>query len=457
MGTPRILTFPAGFAWGTATAAFQIEGATGADGRGPSIWDTYSHTPGKTRDGDTGDVACDHYHRYAEDVALMASLGAGAYRFSIAWPRIQPDGTGPANQRGLDFYRRLLDSLEEHGIAAFVTLYHWDLPQALEDAGGWLARDTAYRFADYSAIVGKALSGRVAFWAPTNEGFGHWAEGYALDIAAPGRNLLFEAFPAAHHLCLGHGLAVEALRAAGAGGQIGTVNNLSVIKPASDQLPDLMAAAMFDTLRNWLFTDVQLKGAYPADLLAALPQLAEAPGLIRPGDEATAGAKLDFLGVNYYGPEVVRAVPQDAATGGAGLPFEYVDEEGMERTGMGSVIEPDGLRRVLANLRERYAEALPPIYITENGASFEDVPDAEGRVQDAARISYLDRYLRALRAAIDEGADVRGYYLWSLLDNFEWRFGYSQRFGVVRVDFPTQRRVPKASFEWFRELIGARR
>ncbi len=444
--------FPAGFLWGTATASYQIEGAVHEDGRGQSIWDTYSHTPGKVLGGDTGDVACDHYHRYAEDVALMARLGAGAYRFSVAWPRIQPDGKGPADPRGLDFYRRLLDSLEKHGIAAFVTLYHWDLPQALEDAGGWMARDTAYRFADYSAIVGEALGGRVAFWAPTNEGFGHWAEGYALDIAAPGRHLLFDAFPAAHHLCLGHGLAVQALRAAGVSGAIGTVNNLSVIRPASDQFPDLMAAAMFDTLRNWMFTDVQLKGAYPAELLAALPALAEARDLIQPGDEATAGARLDFLGVNYYGPEVVRAASPET-----GLPFEYVDEEGVERTGMGSVIEPDGLRQVLANLRQRYGEALPPIYVTENGASFEDKPDAAGHVEDSARIAYLAGHLRALRAAMDEGADVRGYYLWSLLDNFEWRFGYSQRFGIVRVDFDSQRRIPKASFEWYRELIGAQR
>jgi beta-glucosidase len=446
-----IPNFPADFLWGTATSSYQIEGATGEDGRGPSIWDTFCHTPGKVLGGDTGDVACDHYHRYAEDVALMARLGVGVYRFSVAWPRVQPDGRGPANQPGLDFYRRLLDALDEHGIKAFLTLYHWDLPQPLEDAGGWMARDTAYRFADYAAIVGEAFRDRVAFWAPINEAFAHWAEGYALGVSAPGRTLLLDAFPAAHHLCLGHGLAVGALRAAGVTGSIGSVNALTVARPASGDPADLMAAAGFDMLRNWLFTDPQLRGAYPPELMAAFPQVAEAAGLLQPGDDSIAGAKLDFFGVNYYGPEVIRAAPENP------LGFDWVDVDGGERTSMGTRIDPDGLRQLLANLRERYGEALPPIYVTENGASFGDEPDADGYVNDTARVRYLDGHVRALRAAMDEGADIRGYFVWSLLDNFEWSFGYSQRFGIVRVDFATQKRLPKASFDWYRSLIRTQR
>ncbi len=442
--TPR---FPAGFVWGAASASYQVEGAVDEEGRGRSIWDTFSHTPGRVLNGDTGDVACDHYHRYPEDVALMAALGLDSYRFSVAWPRIQPDGRGPANQRGLDSYRRLLDALDEHGIKACLTVYHWDLPQALEDAGGWMSRDTAYRFAEYAAIVGEALHDRVALWAPINEAFVHWSEGYGIGRSAPGHALLLDAIPAAHHLLLGHGLAVGALRAAGVHAPIGSVNNLTDVRPASDDPADIATAAAYDVLRNSLFTDPLLCGAYPPGILATYPDLAAA---VKPGDEAIIAVRLDFLGVNYYAPEYVRAAANP-------LGFDFAEVDGFERNGFGEPIDPEGLRRVLLNLQGRYGGRLPPIYVTENGASFPDRLEEDGHVRDDLRIRYLDTHLRALRAAMDEGVDVRGYFVWSLTDNFEWAYGYSQRFGLVYVDFATQRRIPKASFAWYRDLIGAQR
>jgi beta-glucosidase len=446
---PRALpAFPPGFVWGAATASYQVEGAVNEDGRRPSIWDTYSHTPGKVLGGDTGDVACDHYHRYREDVALMAALGLDAYRFSVAWPRIQPDGRGPANQRGLDFYRRLLDALDERGIAANLTLFHWDLPQALEDAGGWMARDTAQRFADYAAIVGEAFRDRVALWAPTNEAFVHWSQGYAVGTHAPGRTLLFDAFPAAHHLLLGHGLAVNALRAAGVTGRIGTVNNHSVVRPASADPGNVAAAGLYDVLRNWLFSDPVLVGAYPPELEAAIPDVGFSFAL--PDDAAIIAAPLDFVGVNFYNPEVICAVADSP------LGFDWVEPTG-EVTGFGWAVEPDALRQTLVGLRGRYGDRLPPVYITENGAAYPDAPDADGRVHDPGRIRYLDGHLRAVRAAMEEGVDVRGYFAWSLLDNFEWSVGYSQRFGIVHVDFDTLRRTPKSSCGWYRDAIAGTR
>ena len=441
-------SFPRGFVWGAATASYQVEGAVDEDGRGRSVWDTFSHTPGKVLDGDTGDVACDHYHRYSEDVALMAGLGLDAYRFSVAWPRIQPYGRGPANQRGLDFYRRLMDALDERQIAANLTLFHWDLPQALEDEGGWMARDTAARFADYAAILGEAFHDRIALWAPINEAFVHWSQGYAVGTHAPGRTLMFDAFPAAHHLLLGHGLAVNALRAAGVSGRIGTVNNHSVVRPASAGPADAAAAGLYDVLRNWLFSDPVLVGAYPPELLAALP--GTDLSFMHPDDAAVIAAPLDFVGVNFYNPEVIRVAPESP------LGFDWVEPEG-EVTGFGWAVDPDAFRQTLVGLRERYGDRLPPLYITENGAAYPDVLDAAGRVDDPGRIRYLDGHLRAVRAAIDEGVDVRGYFVWSLLDNFEWAVGYSQRFGIVHIDFPTGRRTPKASFAWYRDAIAAAR
>ncbi len=445
----QIPRFPPGFVWGAATAAYQVEGAVHEDGRGESVWDRFSHAPGRVANGDTGDVACDHYHRYPEDVALMAELGVDAYRFSIAWPRIQPDGRGPANERGLDFYRRLLDELAAHGIRASATLFHWDLPQALEDAGGWMSRDTADRFADYASIVGRALGDRMDWWATLNEPFCHWAEGYGMGISAPGRALLFGSFPAAHHLLLGHGLAVRALRVAGVRGGLGIVNHQTVVVPASVAPEDAAAADAYRLIHLGLFNDPVLGGGYPPGLAAAFPSADL--GVVRAGDEAIIASPIDWFGVNYYNPEAVRAAPD------APLGFDWADIDGVDHTGFGWPIVPDGLRDVLVGLASTYGAVLPPVHVTENGAAFPDAVDEHGEVDDPDRVAFLDGHVRALAAAIDAGVDVRGYYVWSLLDNFEWAAGYGQRFGLVYVDYPTQRRIPKASFRWYRDMIGAQR
>jgi beta-glucosidase len=434
--------FPANFLWGVSTAAYQIEGAVAEDGRGRSIWDTFSHTPGRVRNGDTGDVACDHYHRWAEDVALLAELGVGAYRFSIAWPRIQPDGSGVVNSRGLDFYDRLVDELGARGIAAVPTLFHWDLPQALEDAGGWLNRDTSHRFADYAAVVAERLGDRVGRWITLNEPIVHMAEGYAFGTHAPGRELMFDALPVAHHQLLGHGLAVRALRAHGAA-EVMITNNCTPVVPASESEEDLAAAAVYDGFHNRLFLDPVLLGENP--LLDGAP-------CVHDGDREIIATPIDALGVNYYNPTRVAAAPE-----GSPLPFATVPIEGVPTTAFGWPVVPDGLRALLTGLRDRYAAALPPIYITESGCSTVDEVAPDGRIHDTARIDYLDGHLRALHQAIGEGVDVRGYFVWSLLDNFEWAEGYQQRFGLVRVDYDTQRRTPKDSFSWLRNALRDRR
>ncbi|MBX6383136.1 MAG: beta-glucosidase [Microbispora sp.] len=420
------------FLWGTATASYQIEGAVTEDGRGPSIWDTFSHTPGKVRDGHTGDVACDHYHRWREDVALMAGLGVNAYRFSIAWPRVLPAGRGPVNQAGLGFYDRLVDALCEHGITPVPTLFHWDLPQALEDEGGWLSRDTSYRFADYAAVVAERLADRVRVWITLNEPFVHMVEGYGLGIHAPGRTLMFDALPVAHHQLLGHGLATRALRAAGAE-QVLITNNCTPVRPASDSPEDLAAAETYDILHNRLFNDPVLTGAYP-DLTAFGVELP-----VRPGDLEVIAQPLDGLGINYYNPTRI------GASGGDGLPFRFEEITGVPTTAFGWPVVPDGLRELLDGLKARYGDALPPVYITENGCSYEGLDDQE-------RIAYLDGHIRAMRQA---DVDLRGYFVWSLLDNFEWAEGYHQRFGLVHVDFDTLERTPKASYHWLREFLEA--
>jgi beta-glucosidase len=444
------LLFPPGFTWGVATAAYQIEGAVAEGGRGPSIWDTFAHTPGKTKNGDTGDVACDHYHRYDEDVRLMADLGVSAYRFSIAWPRIQPQGGGPDNPAGLAFYDRLVDRLLAAGIDPVATLYHWDLPQALEDKGGWLNRETAYRFAEYAAIVGAALSDRVRLWITLNEPFVVAAVGYGLGTHAPGRRLLSGAFPVTHHLLLGHGLATAALRAAG-DVPVGITHTLSPTRPATDDPADADAARKLDGLHNRIYTDPVLLGRYPDDL-AWLHDGADLSA-IRDGDLATIGTKLDFLGVNYYYASTVRA-----ATGPdhpAGL--ELTPPPGVPLTDFGWPVLPDGMHGLLVGLRDTYGPALPPIYITENGAAYADVLGPDDQVSDVDRIGYLDAHLRAVRRAMDAGVDVRGYFCWSLMDNFEWAEGYSKRFGLVYVDYPTQRRIPKQSYGWYRAVAAAGR
>jgi beta-glucosidase len=425
--------FPAGFQWGVSTAAYQIEGATAEDGRGVSVWDTFCREPGRVRNGDTGDVACDHYHRWAEDLDLIAGLGAGAYRFSIAWPRVRPTGTGAVNARGLDFYDRLVDGLGERGVAAVPTLYHWDLPQPLEDAGGWLNRDTAERFAEYAAIVAERLADRVDMWITLNEPMVVMAFGYAFGVHAPGRTLMLDALPTAHHQLLGHGLAVGALRAAGAR-KIAIANNYTPAQAASDRPEDVAAAEAFDNLLNWQFTDPILRGGYP--------DLGVEPPHVRDGDLAVIAAPIDVLGVNYYSPVGVAAPGPDDP-----VPFGVREVPGAPVTGMGWPVVPDALRRLLVTLKERYGQALPPIHITESGCSYDESLD------DRPRIDYLTAHVGAVRAAMDDGVDVRGYYVWSLLDNFEWNEGYGPRFGLVHVDYETQRRTPRASYAWYRDLV----
>ncbi len=438
------LRFPPGFLFGTATAAYQVEGAAAEDGRGPSVWDTFSHTPGRVANGDTGDVACDSYHRYGEDVRLLAGLGVQAYRFSVSWSRVLPAGAGTVNQAGLDYYRRLVDALRDAGIEPAATLFHWDLPQALEDTGGWLSRDTAARFADYATVLADALGDRVGRWITLNEPVVVTWNGHVEGTHAPGRTLGAGAFPVAHHQLLGHGLAVGALRAA-ADTPVGITNNYGVIRPASGSAADVAAAELRDALHNQLFTDPVLLGAYPP----ALRELAA--GTVRDGDLATIAAPVDFLGVNYYFPELIRADPA-APFGAAEAPWP----DG-PRTAFGWPVVPEGFTETLIWLKDRYGDALPPVYVTENGAAYDDVPGADGAVHDPDRVSYLDSHLRAVRAAIDAGVDVRGYYCWSLLDNFEWAQGFSKRFGLVHVDFATLARTPKDSYGWYRDLIAAQR
>ena len=438
--------FPTDFLWGTATAAYQIEGAAAEDGRTASIWDTFCAEPGRVIGGASGAVACDHYHRWAEDVALMTELGVNSYRFSIAWPRVQPGGGGPASQAGLAFYDRLVDALCEARIAPVATLFHWDLPQPVEDAGGWLVRDTAERFAEFTAMAAEVLADRVRLWVTLNEPVIHMLLGYGIGVHAPGKALLAGALPAAHHQLLGHGLAVRALRASGAEA-VGITNNYSPAWPASDDAADVAAADAYDTLHNRLFTDPLLLGSYPERLgpfADALPD--------RLADDLPAIAEqIDFLGVNYYNPTRVGS-PQP----GSELPFELGQIEGYPTTSFGWPIVPDGLRELLTGLAARYGDRLPPIYITENGCSWDDEPDAGGAVDDPRRSDYLAAHLRALHEAMSAGVDVRGYFVWSLLDNFEWAEGYTKRFGLVHVDFDTQVRTPKSSFRWYRDLIAGR-
>ena len=451
------IELPRGFELGVATAAYQIEGAVHEGGRGLSIWDTFSHTPGRVAGGDTGDVACDHYHRYAQDVSLMGDLGVDSYRLSVAWPRIQPEGRGAPNLAGLAFYDRLVDALLEQGIAPALTLYHWDLPQALEDVGGWRNRDTAQRFAAYAALVHDHLGDRVQRWITLNEPWCSSFLGYASGRHAPGAQEGEGALAAAHHLLLGHGLAVAALRAdAREGQQVGITLNLQPVSAATSSLQDLAASERAQLRANLLFTDPVLEGRYP-DLARPTYQGLTDFGYLHDGDLATIAAPLDFLGVNYYFPSRVRAAPYDqddpALRTADDLGTEEVISPDQELTAMGWPVEPSGLTRLLAWLRDTYPN-LPPIYITENGRACDDVLTPEGQVDDPDRVRYLERHLRAVTDAIDAGVDVRGYYCWSLMDNFEWAEGYAKRFGLVYVDYATQQRTPKASFSWFRSLIA---
>ncbi|MCW1093927.1 GH1 family beta-glucosidase [Streptomyces sp. RS2] len=426
--------FPDGFLWGVSTSAHQIEGA--AELRGPSVWDAFTAEPGRVKDGSTAAVACDHYHRYREDVALLAGLGVDAYRFSVSWPRVDSPG-------GLDFYDRLVDELCAAGVRPVPTLFHWDLPTGLD----WLERDTAARFAEYVSLVAGRLGDRVGKWITLNEPAEHTLLGHALGVHAPGRELLFDALPAAHHQLLAHGLAVRALRAAGAR-DVGIANSHGPTWPASDDPADGEAAEFYDLLLNRTFADPLLTGRYP-----------EGIGDLMPGEVAAdleiIAEPLDWYGVNYYAPTRVGA-PRGAEIefGGvtlpAELPFSVREIEGRPLTDFGWPVVPEGLTELLTGFRDRYGDRLPPVVITENGCSYEGVDDRD-------RIAYLDGHVRALHRAIEAGVDVRGYFVWSLLDNFEWAEGYARRFGLVHVDFETLRRTPKASYGWFRDLLSGQR
>jgi beta-glucosidase len=455
------LSFPEGFAWGVATASYQIEGAVTEDGRGPSIWDTFSHTPGQTARGDTGDVACDHYHRYPEDVALMHRLNVGTYRFSLAWPRLQPQGSGPLEPRGVAFYDRLVDELLAAGIRPWATLYHWDLPQALEDAGGWPQRGTAQRFADYAAAVHVRLADRIADWTTLNEPWCSAFLGYASGHHAPGRREPVAAVRAAHHLMLGHGLAVEAMRAARPDLRYGVTLNLYPTSAATDTPEDRDAARRIDGICNRIFLDPILRARYPEDVLADLAPIA-GDSHLRQGDEKQIGQPLDMLGVNYYSRHVVRAAaageapPADPAARNAawvGAEDVVAVRTGRPVTAADWEIDPTGLYDILTRLDREYQP--PPLYLTENGAAFPDTVAADGGVHDQSRIDYLDGHFREAHRAISDGVRLRGYFVWSLLDNFEWAWGYDRRFGLVYVDYGTQRRLVKDSGLWYAAVAGA--
>ncbi|GAA3209388.1 GH1 family beta-glucosidase [Actinocorallia longicatena] len=446
MTTDDFPSFPAGFVWGAASAAYQIEGAVHEDGRGPSIWDTFSRTAGRVASGHTGDVACDHYHRYADDVALMQSLGLAAYRFSVAWPRIQPDGSGPADPRGLDFYDRLVDSLLAAGIDPYVTLYHWDLPQALEDRGGWTSRDTAHRFAAYAEAVHARLGDRVRTWTTLNEPWVSAFLGHGSGIHAPGRTDPADAFRAAHHLLLAHGLGARALREAGA-------RELALTLNLSPAFGDSAAAERIDLLLNRQFLDPALRGEMPEDLLKIIDRHAGL-GHLRDGDLELIHQPVDLLGINYYCPQYVQDVPgapaDPAWPGAEDVGFVH---PGGPSTAMGWPIAAAGLTVLLNRLAREYPEV--GLLITENGAAFDDGEPSGGRVADPDRVAYLDAHLRAAHEALAAGADLRGYLVWSILDNFEWAEGYHKRFGIVHVDYATQRRTPKDSALWYRDVIAA--
>jgi beta-glucosidase len=433
------VAFPREFVWGAATAAFQIEGATHADGRGESIWDRFCNTPGKVANGDTGDEACDHYHRWPEDLELMSRLGLEAYRFSIAWPRVQPEGRGRANRTGLDFYRRLVEGLLEREITPLATLYHWDLPQRLQDQGGWASRDVVDRFTEYAQLVFDGLGDLVDSWITHNEPWVTSFLGYGSGVKAPGVADWHSALAAAHHVLLSHGRAARAFRAGGHTGELGITLDLTHVSGEPD------AARRLDGHRNRWFLDAVLRGSYPVDMVELYEERVGPLDFVHDGDLHEIGAPIDFLGVNFSPPAV-------AHPGDGPLAVEETRADG-PRTAMGWTVEPSSLTTLLLRLRRDYGDV--PLVITENGASFEDPPvDGNVVVEDPDRVAYLRDHIAAVELAVGEGVDVRGYYVWSLLDNFEWEYGYDSRFGIVAVDFASQRRVPKRSALWYSDLIA---
>ncbi|WP_446664465.1 GH1 family beta-glucosidase [Flexivirga sp. B27] len=448
--------FPPDFVFGAATASYQIEGAVAEDGRRPSIWDTFSHTPGKVVADENGDIACDHYHRFGEDIELMRQLGLDSYRFSLAWPRIKPDD-GPVNAAGLAFYDKLVDELLAAGIEPAATLYHWDLPQALEDRGGWRERSTAEQFAEYAAVAAEHLGDRVKRWITLNEPFCSSILGYSEGVHAPGVQEGEGALKAAHHLMLAHGLAAQRVRAAVPDAEVGITLNLASVQQVSDSQADADAARRSMLIDNLIFTEPVLKGTYPAlarEVWAGITDFS----WIQDCDLATAHQPLDFLGVNFYFPTRPKAVahdePDPAKRVASDLGTEQVIHEGEYLTEMGWPVDADAFTALFTWLRDEYGDALPPIYVTENGIACPDVVGPDGTVDDQDRIRYVGDHLAAVRSAMDQGVDIRGYYLWSLMDNFEWARGYQPRFGLVHVDYETQQRTPKASFGWYRDVIA---
>ena len=446
--------FPDGFLWGSATASYQIEGAAHDGGRGLSVWDTFSHTEGKVANRHTGDVACDHYNRVEQDVAMMADLGLQSYRFSISWSRVMPDGRGKVNAEGLAFYNRLVDQLLERGITPCPTLFHWDLPQVLEDIGGFRNRDTVSWFGDYAALMARELGDRVSMWSTFNEPWCYAYLGHAAGQHAPGLTDPHAAVTVAHHELLAHGLALESMRAERGSLLLGIVINASNIAGEGTPAAPERQIQLIDAIHNRWWFDATLRGEYPANLLESYGSLADA---IQPGDLETIAQPLDWLGINYYFDILVRGVEDDdATTAMRAYPTVVGVTEAAERevhTDMGWPITPQGFTKLLLRLRNDYPN-IPPIYITENGAAYDD-PIVDGRCADPRRIDFLDQHLRALKAAIDVGVDVRGYFQWSLMDNFEWSMGYDKRFGLVHVDFDTLERTPRDSAYWYRNVIRA--
>jgi beta-glucosidase len=460
------LPFPPSFRWGVATASYQIEGATTEDGRTPSIWDTFAATPGKVYGGHTGDVADDHYHRYVDDVAIMKQLGIQSYRFSVAWPRITPqvtaDSLGPVNESGLAFYAHLVDELLAAGISPVVTLYHWDLPQALEDAGGWTNRQTAQRFGEYASIVASWLGSRVSTYITLNEPWCSAFLGYGSGVHAPGRTDPAASLAAVHHLNLAHGLAVQAVRAAAPVSRVGVTLNLAWVRPATASVTDVAAARQVDGVANRIFLDPMLHGSYPTDVLADTAGITDW-AFVADSDLQAICQPLDLIGLNYYSPTTVRAHrgggPAHRADNhgeGSASPWpgcddiDFLDQPG-PYTEMGWSVDARGMYELLMRLHREHPTL--ELLVTENGAAYADEVQPDGSVADDERIAYLEQHLVAVHAAISEGANVGGYYLWSLLDNFEWAYGYGKRFGIVHVDYETQARMLKDSAYWYADVI----
>ena len=432
--------FPHDFVWGVATSSFQIEGAAMDDGKGESIWDVFCRKPGAIADGSDGHIACDHCHRLDEDLDLIGSLGVNAYRFSVSWPRVQPLGRGPWNEAGLAFYERLVDGLLARGVAPYLTLNHWDLPQALQDRGGWASRDTVHRFVDYALGIQRRLGDRLAAITTHNEPWVIAKLGHEDGVFAPGIRDSAVAMQVSHHLLLSHGLALQALRSAGSQARLGIVLNLAPVQPATDTPADAAKARLEDGLQLRWYMDPLFRGAYPVDVLDHLGE--DAPR-IEPGDLAAIATPLDFLGINYYSRSVVSA----------GEPFD-VRRSGLPITDMGWEVCPEGLTELLLRLHRDYP--VPPVFVTENGGAFRD-EWVDGRIDDRERADYIASHIGAVGAAMGQGVPMAGYMVWSLMDNFEWTSGYAKRFGIVHVDYATQRRTPKASARWYQRFLQRQR